>query len=218
LSKNNLKKMDTLKFIIDKFKLDVSGEMPIRIPNVGREDLADWIHELGFKRGVEVGVAAGKYSQILCQKNPQMKLSGVDPWLPYSGYRDYAKQSTFDKLEKEAVERLSSIPNYEFIREWSMDAVKKFEDNSLCIVYIDANHEDPFVTQDITEWSKKVKSGGIVAGHDWTRIPRVRWNVKDAILKYTKENNIKTWFVLGSDAIIPGETREGSRSWMFVKQ
>ena len=37
----------------------------------------------------------------------RMKFSGIDPWLSYSGYRDYRKKSTFDELQKMAIERLS---------------------------------------------------------------------------------------------------------------
>lgn len=210
--------MNTLKFIVDKYNLDTDKKIIVEISNVGRSNLADWIHELDFKTGVEVGVANGYFSEILCKANPQMKLIGIDPWLPYAEYSDYKKQSTFNALENEAIEKLSKFTNYEFMKEMSMDAVKKFEDNSLDFVFIDANHKDPYITQDIEEWSKKVKSGGIVSGHDFVKIADVNWNVKDAVLRYVVKQNIKPLLVLGASARKTGTIRELHRSWMFVKK
>ena len=72
--------MDTLDYIIKKYGVDPEGKLPIEIPNAGKADLAKLLHELDFKIGVEVGVAEGKYSQKLCEANPQMKIYGVDAW------------------------------------------------------------------------------------------------------------------------------------------
>src|SRR3989338_5085864 len=162
---------NTQDYIINKsgISFDDKTPLPIEIPNVGRDTLANWLQELNFKIGVEVGVADGEYSEILCEANPQMKLYGVDPWIPYKGYRDYTRTSTFSRLYEEANSRLAEKTNYWFIKEFSLDAVKKFADNSLDFVYIDANHQDPYVTQDITAWQGKVWPGGILAGHDYAR-------------------------------------------------
>lgn len=215
--------MNTLDHILNKFGLsfDDRTPMPIEIPNVGRDSLAGWLHELDFKTGVEVGVAAGEYSEILCKANPQMKLSGIDPFRPYRGYRDYTRPSTFAKLYGDAKGRLAKFPNYEFIEQFSMDALKDFADESLDFVYIDANHQEPFVTQDIAQWYKKIKAGGIIAGHDYTS-PRGSGgaplhDVKSAVQAYTNKNDIKPWFVLGTFAIVRGEIRDSARSWMWVK-
>lgn len=211
--------MDTLKYIVDRYKLEIiKGErLPVEIPNIGRDDIPSWLKDLDFKTGVEVGVASGAYSFQLCGSNYQMEWVGVDPWKPYIDYRDYGLKSTFIKMEERAVNRLSSFPNYRFLREWSMDAVKQFEDNSIDFVYIDANHDDPFITQDITEWSKKVRSGGIVSGHDYAQARGANWAVKKAVRKHAEENKIDPWFVLGREGKRRGEIRESSRSWMFIK-
>jgi predicted O-methyltransferase YrrM len=209
--------MNALQYIIDRYNLDINSELPIKIPDIGRDVLPGWLHHLNFKKGVEIGVASGEFSLQLIRANPQMKLIGIDPYLPYSEYKDYSLMATFEKLESDALEKLSKIHNYEFMKEMSMDAIKKFEDESLDFCYIDGNHQDPYVTQDIENWPSKVRSGGIIAGHDYAKISRVNWSVKEAIHKYTKDNNIKPWFILGADGRIKGTTRDGSRSWMFIK-
>src|SRR3990167_7957487 len=169
--------MNTLDYLFLKYNLgyDENTVMPIEIPNVSRLDIVRWIRELDFKVGAEIGVAQGEFSKLIVVGNEQVKLYGVDPWEPYRGYKDYIKPESFDNLYAEAKSRLQYFKRFEFVRKYSMDAVKDFEDNSLDFVYIDANHEYEYVKQDITEWAKKVKSGGIVSGHDYVnlRTPRV---------------------------------------------
>ena len=209
--------MNTLDYIVKKYKFDLTAKSPIEIPNVGRSDLALWLQELNFKTGVEVGVAAGEYGEILCQTNPQMKLYGIDPWKPYKGYSDYTKISTFTSLYQQAVDRLALYPNYIFLKEFSAEALKKFDDESLDFVYIDANHQEPFISEDIAGWSRKVRPGGIVAGHDYITRKLPHFDVKDAVLKYVNQYQIRPWFILGSGAKIAGTIRESSRSWMWIK-
>ena len=216
--------MNAQDYILNKYGINFDDKtpMPIEIPNVGRGTLAQWLRELDFKIGVEVGVAAGEYSETLCEANPQIKLYGVDPWLPYRGYRDYTRTSTFSRLYEDAKRRLDGRSNYEFIKEFSMDALKRFEDNSLDFVYIDANHQDPYVGQDIAAWHEKVRPGGILAGHDYAR-PHAKdgtaqHNVKGAVQTYATQNSINPWFVLGTFAIRRGEIRDAVRTWMWVKK
>jgi SAM-dependent methyltransferase len=196
--------------------------MVLEINNFSRLNLAQMLHELDFKVAVEVGVASGWYSNQIMKANPQLKLYGVDPWVPYKGYSDYTRTSTFSKLEDEAHERLDKFPNYEFVKEFSMDALSRFADDSLDFVYIDANHGDPYVTQDITEWYKKVRPGGILAGHDYIRSrgrhggPPPKNDTIEATNKFTKDNNL-ILFLLGTNAIREGEVRDKIRSWMIQK-
>ncbi len=220
--------MDTLVVTLSKFNLSFNkGQLnPVEIPNVGRNTLVEWLNELDFKVGIEIGVAEGEYSEIICKANPQMKVYGIDPWAPYKGYRDYTRTSTFSRMYDKTIDRMSRYPNYKIIKEFSIDGLKMFEDNSIDFVYIDGNHSEPFVSQDIREWYKKVRPGGILAGHDYARIKGriegklidTNWQVKDAIQKFTKDNKICPWFVLGSEAKVPGTVRDDIRSWMIVKQ
>ena len=208
---------DTANFILDKYSFNIDAKMPLEIPNVNRETLAKWFSDLSFNYGVEVGVAAGEYSEVLMKANPSLRLTGVDPWVPYRGYTDYKRESTFTKMEEEARNRLSSYENYVFMKTFSMDAVEVFHDNSLDFVYLDANHRDPFVTEDIEEWYKKVRPGGILAGHDYVKSKNVKIDVVDAVNRFTKNNHIEIWFVLGEFKYKTGDLRDSSRSWLIVK-
>jgi len=209
--------MDTFNYIIEKYKLIPGDNRPVEIPNVGRTDLAKLFHELDFKTGVEVGVAAGEYSLEICENNPQLTgMWGIDPWISYSEYKDYKLRKTFEKLETDARDRLTLYPFYSFIREFSMNAVTTFEDGSLDFCYIDANHTDPYVSQDVFGWAKKVRSGGILSGHDWQRPRGQNFKVKEAVDRYCVENQIPHFFVFGVKNSPPGMVLDSSRSWAII--
>lgn len=210
--------MDTIKYILDKYQLH-PHRMPCEIPNMGRDQLPILWNELGFRVGAEIGVLGGLYSEVICKNMPDAKLYCIDPWLIYyPAYRDYKAQSKLDMEHARAVERLKPY-NVEIVRSFSSEAVKIFPDDSLDFVYIDGNHEYPFVTMDIINWTRKVRSGGIVSGHDFyeSKTKNSRCQVIPAVIGYTRAYQIWPWFVIGTKAINPGEIRDRSRSWMFVK-
>jgi len=101
-----------------------------------------------------------------------------------------------------------------------MEAVKVFENNSLDFVYIDGNHEFRYFAEDIYEWPKKVRKGGIISGHDYfTPVQKEVCAVQPVLHAYIGWNDIVTWYVLGSKRRhAPGEKRERFRSWFWVKE
>jgi hypothetical protein len=49
----------------------------------------------------------------------------------------------------------------------SIEATKKFQDNSFDFIYIDAHHSYESVTQDLNTWYPKLRVGGVICGHDF---------------------------------------------------
>lgn len=196
--------MNTLDFIVNKYKIDLNQPSPIYLL-IGRDwSLPRLIRDLGFTVGAEIGVAEGLYSEILIRKNPNLKLYLVDAWEQYPGYKDESEAIQI-KNYREVKERIKPY-NCHMIRDFSMNAVKRFADESLDFVYIDANHDYQHVKEDIKEWSKKVKKGGIIAGHDYGN--RRVYGVVDAVNDWVKEQKIHPLIILNKNAV---------KSWMYIK-
>jgi hypothetical protein len=201
--------MTTLDYIIEKYKLDIQGRQPTSIPDVTRVDLAQLFHELDYRLGVEVGVEKGLYSEVICQANPQAVVFSIDPWVAYAGYREHISQGKMDNLCRAATKRLSAYKNSAIAKKFSMEAVKFFPMQCLDFVYIDGNHDFENVALDLVHWTKRVRPGGIVSGHDFKR-HRGSYicHVKDVVQAYTYSHGINPWFVLRGDK---------SPSWFWVK-
>jgi len=153
-----------------------------------RVELADYFNRLGFKTGAEIGVAGGAYSEILCRAVPGLKLFCIDIWSPYHGNRRGGGKEQHANNFHIAAKRLRPY-NAKLIRAMSADAVVRFPDNSLDFVFIDGNHDFDYVMQDLILWSKKVRPGGIVSGHDY--YPIRNGGVIEAVNAYTAAHGIK---------------------------
>lgn len=126
---------------------------------------------------VEVGCWKGASICYLAQEvknyDKEMELFAVDTW-----------QGSDEIVHRDEIERLGGADNlYETflqnikkgnvsrmitpIRMHSLEASRLFEDQSLEVVFIDASHKYKDVLDDIKHWYPKVKTGGIIAGHDY---------------------------------------------------
>jgi len=193
--------MTTLEHIIDKYDLP-SHQVIIDIPQAGRNDLASLLHELDFRSGVEIGVQRGIFSEIICQRNPQMRVYGVDAWArPNAAH-----------MRQKAQKRMGVYPQYSIIDGWSVTAAKQFTNQSLDFVYIDADHSYESCLADINAWHPKIRFGGILSGHDYHNTithSRVQCHVKKAVLDYTRNHQI-------APLLIWGRGLDNFTSWAFV--
>jgi len=110
-------------------------------------------------------------------------------------------------------ERLAKY-DFTMIRKTSMEALADIPDESLDFCYIDGNHSLPYITQDIYEWQRKVKVGGVISGHDyfidshnpyWIRACHVKYAVDVAVKVFGIEN----FYVTSNDKY---------NSWLWVKK
>jgi predicted O-methyltransferase YrrM len=89
-------------------------------------------------------------------------------------------------------ERLSKYP-VKILKLSSHDALKEFQDRSLDFVYIDADHTFDMCCIDLIFWPKKVRSGGIIAAHDYYT---PFWpGVTGAVDAYIHSHNIRPIYV-----------------------
>src|SRR3990167_5860617 len=141
---------------------------------------------------VEVGSFEG-VSTLLFSKfvDTVYSVDYYDYKVPETGRIPEHDQS-FVVAEKLFLERTKDIKNIIKIRKKSMDAVKDFPDRSLDVVYIDAEHDEPSVREDIKEWRKKIKFGGYLCGHDYT-LPYIQDILKEHNLFYITVAPDSSW-------------------------
>ena len=203
--------MNTYNYIMRKFSLDENTKSPVKL-RFKRNDLGGLFKELGYETGAEIGVYTGHYSEVLCQGNPGVKMYCIDPWKVYETeeIEPYAQdQKALSKFYAEAKKRLAPY-NCEIIRKTSMEAVKDFKPDSLDFVYVDANHDFENVLEDLEEWSKIVRKGGMVAGHDYGHFKHKDRNLgtKRAIDAHVIINDVKMLFLVN---------RNYQTTWFYVK-
>ena len=155
---------------------------PMRVDGFHRADVSKIIGLMGLKKGAEIGVAGGEHSEIMLQNIPDCELLCVDTW----------GISWSKKLEESARQRLAPY-NATIVKASSVEASQDVPDGSLDFVYIDAAHDFDNVMLDLILWSRKIKKGGIVAGHDYDR-PH-RGGVVPAVDTYTRMHRIQEWFL-----------------------
>ena len=194
--------------------------LPADIPDCSRNDLPQFFIDQGYKVGVEVGVYKGEYLEVLAKSG--LKLYGVDPWREYGDFTHSRGQKRLDEQFEHTQRLVAKYPNCSLIRKTSMEAVDDFEDNSLDFVYIDANHGLRYIVEDLWEWSKKVKSGGVISGHDYALTKdakdRYSYHVKYGVDAFVRARGIENFWVLGSRFDVPGEVRDTCRSFMWIKK
>ncbi len=199
---------DTLEFLRQKYAFEFT---PKQVDlTMGRAGLALLFAELGFTRGAEIGVERGLYAEVLCQVNPALTLFAIDPWEAYPGYREHISQGKMEAFYLEAQARLAPYEAH-LVRARAVEAADGFEEESLDFVYIDGNHEFLHVAQDLHHWEKKVRLGGLVAGHDFSRrMGRGYINhVKDVVQAWVYAHGIRPLFILRGDR---------SASWFYVRE
>lgn len=184
---------------------------PFIIPDCAREELPELFQQLGFTTGVEIGVFRGGFTERLCMAG--LKMYAIDPWLPFKGAgRSQQVLANQEAQYEDTVKRLKRY-DCEIIRKTSMEAVVDFADQSIDFVYIDGNHQFRYIAEDIFEWTKKVRRGGIVSGHDYFNTHAGASNlichVKAIVDAYVDIYNLD-FYVFGNPA--------KPTNWMFVRK
>jgi len=139
--------------------------------------------------GVEVGVFKGEFAhQILSTWGGY--LIGIDR---YNNNEEW-------HIMAEAMNRNAEYLNrYRIIVCDSVDGPPRVQDN-LDFVFIDADHSATAVAADIQAWYPKVRSGGLLCGHDYDlKEPGVRTAVDDFLAAHPKLAMIHkpcgSWFI-----------------------
>lgn len=212
---------NALDYLRTRFNLPITFmEAPIDLPDFNREEFAKMLAAIGAAVGVEIGVERGYFSEMLCRANPTLKLYCIDPWQTYaSGHVEHATADTVEQFYRQAVQRLAPY-RCTVLRQPSLTAVSQFTDNSLDFVFVDGDHSYEATMEDIVQWTRKLKPGGIMSGHDYyNRPPDQYLRSGPAARMYCNLTGTKPWFTFGRKLSHPDrhELQDSCRSFMWVK-
>eukprot|EP00741_Cyanophora_paradoxa_P010724 tig00020538_g10366.t1 len=135
--------------------------------------LGEVLNELGLVGvGAEVGVQRALHAEDIMLSWGGRRLVLIDAWhsAHETAYEDTADVPLPDHEANmaQAQRRMAPFaPRVEFLREWSLKAASKYPDSHFDFIYLDARHDYEGIRDDIVAWYPKLRSGGILAGHDW---------------------------------------------------
>jgi len=109
----------------------------------------------------EVGVASGDFFADILRLAQPKSLTLVDMW-GSERYSERMMKSVADRFSDEVADGRVLIK-----RGLSTEIGVTFEDASLDWVYIDTDHSYPTTRDELAIFSRKVKPGGVIAGHDY---------------------------------------------------
>jgi len=135
-----------------------------------REQIGQFLNYHNLKNiGVELGSFKGQFAKTILN-NWSGKLVMVDVWreLPHEEYDDASNHREHIDAYSQAMDNIKGYEDRAYMLRMNGEHACDFiSDQSLDFVYIDANHTYKCVKEDINLWYTKVKSGGIVMGHDY---------------------------------------------------
>lgn len=119
-------------------------------------------------KGIELGVCWGLNSYMLLESCPNLvSLTGVDH---FKSYMDWDRQIPQEEQDHNYTKLLYNMdlmgPRFALIRESTVNASIDIENESQDFVFIDADHSMKAVLNDLDHYWPKIKSGGIMSGHD----------------------------------------------------
>lgn len=160
---------------------------------------------------VELGVFEGNGLDLLLRTNPT-KIVGVDLW------KGDGKISTTDGLPDHIMQKyyeqvyntFKDNDKVELVRDTTINASKKYDDNSFDFVFIDGDHTYDGCFNDIVAWYSKVKDGGILSGHDYfEHTSAYKFGVIEAVNDFVNQNTEIGKIYVSNEKVAP--------CWFIIK-
>lgn len=182
---------------------DFKDEANWPLPYTATVGLAPYIRRMkGDLTVVELGTARGEGAVYLLDECPNIvSLIAVDQYKEYQDWNGLIEQAVLDQFESIAKINFSEYSKrVTVIRESTMDALKNIPDDSVDVLFIDADHSENAVYDDILFYYPKVKKGGIVAVHDTNlqsvveATKKARESLKSRVPLNRIKNGVAFWY------------------------
>jgi len=140
---------------------------------LGLKELIDYINKIAPTKEmtlVEIGAYAGESTSVFCENFKSVIT--IDPYL--NGYDPSNKISyivPMSRVYEVFCQNMQKYDNYRLIQKKSDEAILELADQQFDVIYIDGAHQYEQANNDIINYSKIVKVGGFITGHDYNK----RW-------------------------------------------
>lgn len=164
--------------------------------------LASLMREQNYKSFVEVGCKSGITTGFILKNVPDSTVIAIDPWMAQDATHDPTKETykewDFSKIESQFWDNVGDNKDRCTMLRMTSEAAADQTDWNNDLVFIDALHDYEHVKQDIELWWPLVRSGGILAGHDFNhKWPGVERAVAEAFnLMQVGVGPDSVWFVV----------------------
>lgn len=127
---------------------------------------------------IEIGVWHGDFSETILDIVKPEKLYLIDPWTNVTD--DSHSEAFVGRTEDSKMERIFrkvqtrykkeiGEGRVEVMRDWSSDALAKFDPESIDFAYVDGDHSYEGVSADLRSLFPKMRIGGVMAFDDYHR-------------------------------------------------
>ena len=198
-----------------------------------RQDFARLIDEMGLKVGVELGVDKGYFSNYLLENSKLDVLYSIDAWQEGTGETLAAPRKAWtvrhgDEVkggEATAREVLGRHGDSSVVvKALSFDAAAMFANadgtsdpgagfqlvRPIDFIMFDAGHRFTGFALDLIRWWPKIRTGGVIAGHDYWR--RYRYEVMDVANAFCAEHKLLMRLTWG-DTSLDGRAYASPSFW-----
>jgi hypothetical protein len=174
----------------------------------GRSFLLEWLPKGAV--GAEIGVWRGEFSKGLLRAAEPRELHLVDPWkfVPsfpsrWYGGMEAKSQADMDAIFAEVQDQFRTNPAVHILRKPSLEAAEAFPNGKFDWVYIDGDHSEEAVLNDLRSWAPKLKRGGLLVGDDFQwRDEAGDFSVRRAVLRFVDERKLPLKFVVNGQFAI----------------
>ncbi|MCY0096399.1 class I SAM-dependent methyltransferase [Hoeflea ulvae] len=152
-----------------------------------------------WKRGAEIGVFTGQFSELLIQIAKPIKYFAVDPWElafgeHFPNWGEYTANGTLstEAAYQAASHRLSRFPEVEIVTSKGVEWINSLDESSLDWAYVDSTHQYEPTLAELNALATKLAPDGILFGDDcWCRREHRHYGVFRAVRDFCRQNNFE---------------------------
>jgi predicted O-methyltransferase YrrM len=123
---------------------------------------------------VDIGCFIGGFTSVLGKEAKKRNgiVYAIDAFknaVPPMDFWNLHRDNDIKGIFKKNMRSIGVLENIKIIEGLSSEVYVDFLDESIDLVFIDADHQYESVKKDIASWYPKIKTGGIICGHDYDK-------------------------------------------------